>query len=746
MAVNTNVYGTPEQWIDSSFNRYITNKNKVAYFAANQSRLENGVNAGKLSYSEPIDKSLSYCGLGTESALSHVGWIWLDENTNTYKIEEWQDRNVTNFAFFQQNDSNIDMSLSPDQLDYTTPMSRGLFWQELQSSWNHNKYLQPYTIINPKNFVLCIYIYAANSTDTARVDVDYKTYFSTYKDSYPNIIHAFYVPYFNNQQWTQTNPVRTVSGEQDTSINTDKRTLCYGQLDNYKPVGKDWDFYSYYFINNVFFGYYSRSSFTIYGKKMAFVFATENAKSHVQILTTGGDNDYRLPTIQYYEGMEEDILKSIACFGLYFSTDNNVAKTGLLTNNDMYIGLLDNNGIGHGEYLRGADTVNAPQNNYSDMTESGYDYTKPVDPNSYSDRTNFSNFTNSLLSSYAYYVAPLSLITGLLSPTLSALSEVASYPEPTNKWLFDSSFVFQEPVECILAWRKIFFKPATLNGSLHNISIGWFTTQNAGSQAYISQVENERYLLADIEIYPRYGDFRDYEPYTTMALFVPYCGMKELPLATFMGHHMQLYLIKNYRTGALEVLIMVDNKYWGNMTGNASIELPLSGNKSMEYIKSRMEIEQKIEDTMMNSFSSMVGNAAGATISLAHGNPAGALIQAGAGVLNAIQGVDQVADLDYQLDHLANKIVNIQKGSTSTTPCEILYPYILIKRPRMVEGYDEDIYSKTIGHATLENKMKNSLRGYIEATSPLLDGIPCTDTERKLIVKALEEGCIFDEE
>ena len=139
MAVNTNVYGTAEQWIDSSFNRYITNKNKVAYFAANQSRLENGVTENKLSYDTPIDKSLSYCGLGTESALSHIGYVY--KTGSEYSLQEWQDNAVTNFAFFQQNSTEIDMSPAREACKFNdNEIYKYLAWQSTQSSYNKNKY------------------------------------------------------------------------------------------------------------------------------------------------------------------------------------------------------------------------------------------------------------------------------------------------------------------------------------------------------------------------------------------------------------------------------------------------------------------------------------------------------------------------------------------------------------------------------------------------------------------------------
>lgn len=76
MAIDTNIYGNSNQWFNAYFQQaQITNKNKLAYFGDDLSTLNDAVVANKLSYEEPIDKSLSYCGLGTESAMSHLSLI-----------------------------------------------------------------------------------------------------------------------------------------------------------------------------------------------------------------------------------------------------------------------------------------------------------------------------------------------------------------------------------------------------------------------------------------------------------------------------------------------------------------------------------------------------------------------------------------------------------------------------------------------------------------------------------------------
>ena len=78
----------------------------------------------------------------------------------------------------------------------------------------------------------------------------------------------------------------------------------------------------------------------------AIVSTTENAVEHIKIvdLNTINYNIY----IEYYSDFAEDVRKTVACFGLYFTDDLATAQNGTLTLSDMYIGVLDDDGIGHG--------------------------------------------------------------------------------------------------------------------------------------------------------------------------------------------------------------------------------------------------------------------------------------------------------------------------------------------------------------------------------------------------------------
>ena len=730
MSINEDVYGAADTWADAYYQqRAIVNKNKIGNFGNNTYTLAQGVSKGKLTYNEGIDKSISFCGLGKESALSHIAFI-ARTSSNTADVLSVNERLATNFGFFER----VDNSMTFDGTDYRTNDKQNYAWGDYSNLYNFTKTLRPLTVVNPHNLVLCIYVKCADANHNNPQTMTLKSYIQNYTQLRPRIYKVWVQPYFGD-----TIPRETEAGRGSPDY---RKPLQIGILDEYDFTAKELKFNSYQLqAGNVIFGSFASGDyFYNISESFAVVAFTPNSREHLKIEYIR-DGDYYRTSFEYYAEFEEDILKTVACFGLYFTTDNNVAQSGALTNNDMYIGLLDGNGIGHGEYLRGAETANAPQNNWNDMSEADYDPSKPIDPNTYSNSTPFTLTTASTNSMYPYYVDDTAL------SILSAMQEITDLPDPGNdSWLFNRNFLFQEPIECIVAWRRVHCKKPLLTPNKTNIAIGWFRTQDDASKAYTSSAEVTRDKIFETIIWKKYNNFLDYEPYTRMSLYFPFCGMKELPLATFMGHNIELYSVINHRTGEIEVIICVDGKQWGNMTGNCSEELQLSANKSIEYIKTKLQLQQRLDDTNFGMITSILGNAAGATISAAHGNLAGAIIQGGSALASANKGIDDAANLKFQLNHLPNKIVNLQKGSPTIQVCDYLFPYILIQRPVLMSGYNSELYGKTTGFATLENRMKSSLRGYTEATNPILDGISCTETERNMIIKALQEGCIFDEE
>lgn len=738
MAINTSVYGTPEQWIDTSFNRYITNKNKIAYFAANASRLENGVSANKLSYSAPIDKSLSYCGIGRESALSHIGYIY--KSGNTYDIREWQDSVVTNFAFFQQNNTDIDMSQNVNEYRFDdNNIYTGTVWQATQTYSNKNKYLQPYTLINPQNQVLCIYIRCCNTAKTDYRDIDLKTYMTTYKTSHPYIICAYINAFFNNQAWTSSNPHRTVSGDTETSINGNLRTLSYGRLDNYKCEGKNFEAYNYFLCDCTVFGFFSRSEGFIYQDKLFFVMATETAKEHVRTYLTGGDQDLFAAYIEYFDGVYDEIMKTVACFGLYFTDSATTAATGKLTDNNMYVGLLDENGIGHGEYLQGAETVNAPQNNYTDMTQSGYDYQKEVDPTNYVNNTLFYG-TWSSQAFTKMYVLTASEVSLLANELYTAVSQ-APQGEEIERYN-QSVFLTQNPIDCIISLKKF---PMELPFSASvPIKLGSYTCQQATGAPLLYSTGVYTFTFskgAENSLHDWFeGSFLDYEPYTKVELSIPFCGTVEIPCC-YLYKYDTLYvkLVVDFITGACTAYILSRGITIDSVSGDCAVNMPVNGIQSANLDAQIYSAAANRNKSAFSSGLGLIGGLATMGIGIATGGIAAAVAGGIAALASGTNLVTQDKKIEYELQHMQLPLKQISAASGAISQSYDMRCKMRITRPVLDPSYDAAIYADTTGFACLIQGKVSDFSGLTVGEIDL-DGVAAPEPVKKMLQSLFAEG------
>ena len=109
MGTNTSIYGEQSSWIEMGSDHHENLDN--VYFYANfgssttydVSTLKAAVDNGKFALNTPIDKSISWCGLGRESMFSNLECYnnkpWEDEN-DAFKMMNKDERAITNFGLF----------------------------------------------------------------------------------------------------------------------------------------------------------------------------------------------------------------------------------------------------------------------------------------------------------------------------------------------------------------------------------------------------------------------------------------------------------------------------------------------------------------------------------------------------------------------------------------------------------------------------------------------------------------------
>ena len=293
MAVNESVYGAKNQWFNAAFQQAeIENKNKVAYFGENAKTLSAGVTNNKLSYEQPIDKSLSYCGLGSESALSHVAFFGYKDGAR--KLLEYNDRQVTNFAFFEKSTAT---NYTSSTFLNITQLNRNMWVDNIDTSFNNTGDLSPLTLVNPHNIILFAQI-------EGKADLSH-SWTTVGLSSLQGVVSQYGWRYFRRVKITayfgnvENNvPFSTIAGFSPMPANY--KPLQISILDKYECNEKNTSFYMYGgSINNdnTVFGFPASNDISNDTNLLNLAFVTENAKPHLKI---GSNNE---GYIEYYDTM-----------------------------------------------------------------------------------------------------------------------------------------------------------------------------------------------------------------------------------------------------------------------------------------------------------------------------------------------------------------------------------------------------------------------------------------------------------
>lgn len=728
MAVNENVYGAVNTWANAYYQQaQLTDKNKIANFGNNTYTLADGVAKGKLLYTEGIDKSLSFCGLGTECALSHIGFIARTSN-NTAAIISKNERYQTNFGFFEMINNDLRMTG-----DFRTNELYNFVWGNHSNFDNYNKKLRPLTKVNPHNFIFVIRVRACKSNYSEYIDVDLKTYLSTHKTTYPKIVCAYLKTYFGNADIGRL----TEAGQGSPEF---RIPLQIGILDEFNFEGKNLKFYSYQAMGDtpiVFGSFLSRSYIYNIPESFNMIAYTEACENYINIEYL---NDTYFTSISYFDGIEEEILKTVACFGVYFTPNETIAARGALTNNDMYIGLLDNNGIGHGEYLRGADTVNAPQNEFTDMNQSGYDYTKDVDKTKYKNDTQF-NTSLSLGAFTKFYQLTESQVNDLCTALYTAVND---QPQGTPIEEYNMKcFLTNNPIDCIISLKKFPLNHfPSVAGTIDDVYLG---TVDSGINAprvlsttwvYYFDFSNSN----DTGLYPVFGDdFRDKEPYTTVQINVPFCGSFEVPTTYFYKYGgVRIALMIDFVSGACTAYLIVNNDVVDSVSGACAVDLPVTGLQSATLDGNIHSAAMAEKSAQTSGTLSMVAGAISIGAGIVTGNPLLAIGGVTALVGGATSLEKNQSQIDYDLQHMQLPLKQVGAASGAIAQCGDYRCKMIIKRPVMLD-YDSEVYAETIGYACLLNGHVSNFHGLTYGEIEL-NGVPCTADEKSYIKSLFANG------
>ena len=733
--INYNIYGQPDTWY--SFDGNVSDI-KVVNFGGGP-LLSYGVRNNRISYAQPIDKSLAFCGIGKECPFSNLTYYHGNGSTLTFEVKQ----NNTNYflnALPNIYQSYWQLSSAFTMYDNTETFNIGS-WDKAGTNETYcSNWVEPIADFNPKNIVLCIYVDCKEAVNGALSSVTLSDYIDNNGyESVPYVERVYAYPYVGNY-----------NGE-----NTLNRTTP-GLAGNFCLTPSTLEYFESSYIDKC--NRYNSMN-TKNDNSFPLLFTTINTNMQLENLIVFGDftNDNNFTITQsdtkYWRTsyhvtaankneFKEKCLKACAQYGLYFTPKLSVANgADNFTDENMYIGVLDSDGITHGVYLKGEQTAESSQASWNSIRESPYDYTKN-DPTDYKNDTKFYGqfYSNSFNKKW---VIDATDVDNLSQELFSALNQV---PQGESVQAYcQRVFLTNNPIDCIINLKKF---PVTIPAGpkQYNIKLGAYTTNVLGAPLLYSTFYFD-FSFSNSEgngLFPTFGDcFLDYEPYTKAELSVPFCGTCEIPCTYLYQYGIKIRLIVDYTSGACTAYIMSRGITIDTLQGNCAVDLPVTGIQSAT-LDSQIFANAQADNRRMNTLGvSLIGGAVAMAAAIFTGGATAALLGvagAATGIIgSSVSAAQQNAQIEYNFEHMQLPLKQVSSASPALAQSYDMRCKLRITRPKLYGGYNQAVYANTIGHATCRSTTVAKCTGFTVGMINV-NGIPATAEEKEAIKNQFAAG------
>lgn len=809
MAVDYNIWGAPEDWRDLSDFTF----SYLADFKCPKS----GANSyGELYDDEvlqggdvPTDLSISFWGINKNSILAHPVYLasyWDDNEIKTSVNRVTENATTVPCILNYSGDPSIDIRTNwykryapadnPGEAEwdkmyiaYSDPYSR-----EIAISFNYQKIiLVPWVKIaleNPVDSwgyqVVTLKDYIDNRSTTYAnynkiVGIGYRIAVGSNNRSENNTGIGFVIPTSyeaSEREYISDNTYKWFATEYGyyslyaNGILGNSNTRSITPYNDGQSGTAPIDFSSMHMIGDADTGFrykYCTNYNSDYGQVPIYYYDTDNPLWKVNAYTPW-NTDYAHPfpyiecTTANVNDVRDYVLTQIAYLGFPFVYDDSKARDGQIGDTGVFLPVFDDAGVTTGEYEEGAAALALPNSEWIDgRTGSGYDPYAPEPPEG-GDMDNVTGRNLNFWSSNKYYLMRQYDLDKFLA-TVNGLYTGGSTAEEKAEELRKMQVEFKgsNPSDYIVGLYGIPFQWPGGYQAFQPVMLGPVEVLPNDSESdtaveLLNPDFNVELLFGEIEI-PELGNFLDYEPYTTLMLYVPFCGTCKLDAAEYIGHTVRVVGTLDKHTGELAVRIIRDGLTVTNtMTGNLYVRVPITAQSMGTY-------ETNLHQLQMAAFNREFGlltnavtggvsmGAAAAAGGEGEGGGSGGMISPTAPISMAaslIQLPIAMADYDFRITHCQPPVFYSSSASSANQAKFYRKAKLFIKRPVFLDTYNTDIgkyvYSHTVGYACCKqvehiNDMATAEHDHlIKCSNVDLTGIPATADELAAIKKALTQG------
>lgn len=586
---NPEVYGTSETWSKCDIfyavgdgdpeTKTIAPRINVwdsASGAMRRGTLSRAITAGKLKAGVPIDTTI--CPCGQDPLVSCFGKIGLFKNHSDTDANKIPDRivsytNPVNWYFSEISRYYVGdgRGFTPQLTNRDSDICRWSPNGVLSNSDNQNRYVAPFVYYQLKSIFANIVVTTISGYDSYGRPITATVSLEGWKNNYPTrkIISA--VLKIKGVSSQSGNTIAYVSPNLDPNLSVGVSLL--------NDVDGITDYFTYYvdrqqdvrLFGNLFANAFNTTD-TYYMLGYDMFENAEVKSSFISGVTDGGWNVWQ--EISYSETNYEIIMKMAACFGIPFSPTPKETFAAEFTDNDLYLPVIDENGIAHGEYTHGLRNVANPLYDMDGIRDIDYDPSKNVDPNTYSNVTGFNTITtNAALTKR--YVLDAANVEKLADDLWTICSELSSSDFEHFEGKLKDEFLTQNPIDCIISLQRFPFQIPSLITTKAPIRLG---KSEGSAQGYTTYYMFNTILFSGKQIFPRFGNcFLDYEPYTSYEIYVPFCGTRKLRAEDLIGHTVNVRMQIDLITGSCTAYIMADELVIETLNGSCAVDQQLSG-------------------------------------------------------------------------------------------------------------------------------------------------------------------------
>lgn len=753
MAINYDVWGTPEQW---------RNPNPGSGYEAIEAKLPKAtadsyydIYYNNLVTLNEIDISNCFWGISKNSLFLSLKYISPYINNDNVNVEirdvyeEQKDRPAIFTATPNGRSQSYFHRYSPDRSN--VPPDSAIYYRGVVMAFNYQKVkITPFVAVRatPQTNAQTIYRLDQYITENRYVNYPYIVnigYYVSYNGSAPGYdlslatighIKGYNVHYGTNLFFARSSGIDsflTSWRETNGSVNYLCQSIILSENINYNIGDSETAFAYKYSIGDQtqpkIYNYDGDSLWELY---------TDYMDGSTRKYCVG----YAIhATADNINNVRDYLFKQMAYIGLpfyYLDAD----KTKHIGDSGIYLPKFDDNGVTTGEYEEGQNALTLPNSQWTDGRESGYDPNRTPDGDT-GNLNNFPTYRNRYANANAVYALDESNFIKFVGDVNNL------YLTDTDDTRMKLDFKGSNPNDYIIGVYGVPFLCNYIvpSGGDESINLGPVPLPTAQGK----KVDTALSLMRDCGTVtiPAKGNFLDYEPYTQIELYIPMCGTIQLDCAQVVGRTLHVIVYYDITTMACVGCVYRDapdgETLIHTINGTIGASLPLTSARMGDYQNSVQTTKNALKQNEMRTALGVGGaviGIAGAALAPETGGLSLALAGAAIGGLaTAASGAMTEKQLQYDLTHKQPALSQCSAADGMTAQLvSDLRPWLFIKRAKMLSSYDAETYGKTVGFACCINSTVGAFSGFTVYSNVDLSGIPATKTEIDIIRAKLNSG------